>query len=331
MRISVVIPCYNKAHVAPVTLQALERQTFDPAAFDVILVDDGSTDSRWDPPEEMALSVRRVSQEHQGAGAARNLGASLAAGDILLFLDADIVLDPEALAVHRDAHERYDRALVVSRVLPAMPDPAGVEDLIFQESFDLGDRDRSLPGRCAITQALSVKAAHFRELGGFAADLPRGQDIEFGYRAERQGYDIRFCPSAIGWHHHALNLDQRCRNERRNHEQLVLLFQRVPQLMGLMPYLRFKLPVHWPADPVPKVAAKLLRQSLASAPVLGALRLVWKVLRRSHLPPTVLVPLFWTIVGSYQMRGLGEGMRKYGPVPLQAAQPVPRDEDSHGC
>jgi hypothetical protein len=86
-------------------------------------------------------------------------------------------------------------------------------------------------------------------------------------------------------------------------------------LMAQMSYLRYKLPIRWHADPLPRTAARLLRQSLASAPALAALNLAWKVLRHSHLPPAILETLFWTIVGSYQILGLREGIRQHGPIP----------------
>ncbi len=316
MKISVVIPCHNKAGKLPLVLDALAKQTLPRNQIEVIVVDDGSTDWPSAPPAPAELSpekvespppagcaeeagreaisavsrqqtmpnVRTMAQVHQGAGMARNLGASTAGGDILLFLDADIVLQPEALEAHLDAHEKYDKVLLVSRVLPVEPDPVGVENAIFQKGFDPGEQERTLPGVCAISQALSVKVHHFHHIGGFAADLPRGQDIELGFRAVGLGYEIRSCPGAVGRHHHAMDLDERCRIERRNHEQLVLLFRRIPQLVAGMGYLRRKLPIEWGVDRWPTVAAKLLRQLVASPPALLVLKLTWKVLRRVPLP-----------------------------------------------
>jgi glycosyltransferase involved in cell wall biosynthesis len=314
--ITVIIPCYNKAAVLSETLLALDKQDLECAAFEVVLVDDGSTDGSQAVPDRLALhyECRRVPQEHKGAGAARNLGASLATADLLLFLDSDIVLHPHALRAHLAAHAATERILVLSRILPLHPNPVGLEDLLFQKGFDFGVQTRSLSWTCALTQALSVRKAHFIHIGGFMAEFPRGQDIEFGYRAATQGFEIRSNPAAVGWHNHALDLESRCRTEQRNHQKLVVLLRRHSHFAAQLPYLRYKQPVRWAHDQPRLVAARLLRQGLASGPALVSLRLVWKVLSRCHLPERALEPLYWNIVGSYQLRGLREGIREHGPI-----------------
>jgi hypothetical protein len=98
----------------------------------------------------------------------------------------------------------------------------------------------------------------------------------------------------------------------------VLLLQRCPQFAQEMAYLRYKQPVHWPRDRPLVVAAKLIRQGLASSPVLVGMKLLWRVLKHSRMPEPILGPLFWNIVGSYQLRGLRDGIRQYGPIRLES-------------
>lgn len=96
MRVSVVVPLYNKADYLVRTLDSISRQTF--ADFEAIVVDDGSTDGS----RELALQYpdprfRVVTQPNAGPGAARNLGIVEAQGEIVAFLDADDCWLPEYL------------------------------------------------------------------------------------------------------------------------------------------------------------------------------------------------------------------------------------------
>ncbi len=91
MNISVVIPIYNEAKYIERCLKSLRQQTFKPK--EIILVDDGSTDETLEIVHKLqATSYKLIilHQTHKGAGAARNLGAKSATGDILVFVDADM-------------------------------------------------------------------------------------------------------------------------------------------------------------------------------------------------------------------------------------------------
>ena len=97
MRISVIIPAYNAASTLEECLESVVRQTVRP--FEVILVDDGSTDNtrRVAAKFEANLALRIVSQANSGLGKARNAGMAAATGDAYAFLDADDVWLPVKL------------------------------------------------------------------------------------------------------------------------------------------------------------------------------------------------------------------------------------------
>ena len=98
MRISIVIPTYNESKVLLDCLKSLETQAF--SDFDLVLVDDGSNDNTLKLASEFKLknySLKFLKQNHKGAGAARNLGAKEAHGEILVFVDADMTFDREFL------------------------------------------------------------------------------------------------------------------------------------------------------------------------------------------------------------------------------------------
>lgn len=88
MKYSVVIPLYNKEHYIAGTLRSVLTQTFPD--YEVIVVDDGSTDHSLQACKEVRSDkIRVVQQVNQGVSAARNKGIELAAGEYICFLDAD--------------------------------------------------------------------------------------------------------------------------------------------------------------------------------------------------------------------------------------------------
>ena len=114
MRVSVVIPCYRTPPATlEMTLAALEGQTYPRGLVEVILVDDGS-----DPPLERpssALSVRMERQERRGFGLARarNAGARAASGDVLLFLDDDMLAEANWITAHARWHHAVSDVLTM--------------------------------------------------------------------------------------------------------------------------------------------------------------------------------------------------------------------------
>ncbi|MCC6903560.1 MAG: glycosyltransferase family 2 protein [Polyangiaceae bacterium] len=171
-RVSVIIPTYNYGrYVAGAVERALAQEV--PGGVEVIVVDDGSTD---DTPIVMARltaryeRVRYVRQQNRREGAARNNGASRAAGEYLAFLDPDDYYLPGQLAADVARFEATDRpALVYSRALNVDPDdrPLGVRRLASPQ----GDIFWALARESFIPMStVTVRAEAFRACGGFVED-----------------------------------------------------------------------------------------------------------------------------------------------------------------
>ncbi len=97
MKLSVIVPVYNEERYIERCLESIGNQTRRPE--EVIVVDDGSKDNSKFKIQSAKLRYKFIflEQEHQGPAAARNLGASKASGEILVFLDADMVYDKDFL------------------------------------------------------------------------------------------------------------------------------------------------------------------------------------------------------------------------------------------
>lgn len=107
-RVSVIIPAYQHGRELPLCLESVFRQTF--RDFEVIVVNDGSTDDTVERLKPYADRVKIINQENRGGNAARNRGGREAQGDFLLFCDADIVMRPDMLAKMLAALEAHPEA-----------------------------------------------------------------------------------------------------------------------------------------------------------------------------------------------------------------------------
>lgn len=98
MFISIIIPCYNVEKFVVRTINSVLSQTGDNSRFEIILVNDGSTDSTSKRIKQIALNVPQIvflEQANKGVSIARNLGLSVAKGEYVYFLDADDTISPD--------------------------------------------------------------------------------------------------------------------------------------------------------------------------------------------------------------------------------------------
>src|SRR3989344_6984445 len=89
--LSIIIPTYNEKNDLGECLETLFNQSYK--NFEIIIVDDGSTDSTLEIVKEFSKKYKRtiiLNQSHQGPGKARNLGAAKAKGEIFIFIDSDM-------------------------------------------------------------------------------------------------------------------------------------------------------------------------------------------------------------------------------------------------
>jgi len=119
MEVSVVIPAYNQADKLYLTLLSFCHQTRDPASFEVVVVDDGSHDETAERARCFVAPyhLQLVSQPNAGRAAARNLGVAEAAGDIIIFNDADRAASHEFVDAHARRHEAATDLVVVGSIL----------------------------------------------------------------------------------------------------------------------------------------------------------------------------------------------------------------------
>ena len=172
--LSIVVPTRNRRRILNRTLVPLLEQQGIAGDYEVIVVVDGSSDETLEMLQrpEWGTRLRVVSQPHRGLAAARNHGAMEARGAIVLFLDDDMIADPDLMAMHLQEHDAANQKVV----LGALGLAAGVRRSFLKEGVAAWSRDMnrrlSEPGyRLRLDDwsfgNASVDRALFREAGGF--------------------------------------------------------------------------------------------------------------------------------------------------------------------
>jgi glycosyltransferase involved in cell wall biosynthesis len=232
IRLSVIMPCYNARATLPRALAALADQDLAPEVFEVIVVDDGSTDGSAEAAEALRppIALRVVRQANRGIAATRNLGVAHARGQVFLFLDADVFARPALLAAHLRHYPDGAARLAVQGVTFA--DPQTLTTPFMRTSNlmpDFTHRSRSnLAPQLVTGRNFSVSRAAFDAAGGFD-DGFRGyglEDVEFAFRLRRAGAIIEYEPDAIGVHHHPLSIEAAVARQRQNGRAAVRLWRK---------------------------------------------------------------------------------------------------------
>jgi cellulose synthase/poly-beta-1,6-N-acetylglucosamine synthase-like glycosyltransferase len=203
--VTVVIPCFNQARYLGAALSSVLNQTHRP--LECIVVDDGSTDDT--AGIAAGLGARVITQANQGVSAARNAGLRAARGDMVVFLDADDVLLPGALAMEAAALCANGRAAAVVTRCEAMNED-GMSMAVAHHRIDPSNLYREWLSRNFVW---TPGAAMFRRTalaaeGGFAEDLGAAADYAIYLRLARDGRVAFISGCAVRYRQHALSMSR---------------------------------------------------------------------------------------------------------------------------
>jgi len=257
MFLSVIICTYNRADILIKCLQALEKQTLSKALFEVIIVDDGSTDETKNKvadlkKNESPLSINYIYQNHDGPASARNKAIKSSNADIVVFLNDDIIPDKFCLEQHYKFHQNNPSSHIgVTGIVEWHKD---IELTPFRKYITAKDRGYQFNYERLLekhnkkedidpfnfwTANVSLKRNFLLKYGLFDEEtfkFPILEDIDLGHRLGKYGgFKLKLLPSAIGYHYHNIEFDGFIKRVIMMGKHFGILLKRYPEIQGHIP------------------------------------------------------------------------------------------------
>lgn len=307
---SVIIPTYNRHNQIGKTVSALRKQNLAMGSYEIIVVDDGST-----PPvqvDDTAVQVLRL--ENVERSAARNAGAEKAAGEILIFIDDDMMVADDFVSQHIAAQREWENIIAVGRILlpkDSVQTPFGK----FRHQLEITNvpTERGLIANkhfCAAGN-MSIRRERFFALGGFDTNLNSGEDQDFALRHTSNGGQLVYLPEAIGNHHDtALDIRSYARRSEWGSEYVVKFCSKHPELPDNIERLRVNGFVHFGREPLRLSISKLIKSFLSLRPVLSLMFLITSLLERIAPNSYLLVRFYHLLLGLHIFRGFRKALRR---------------------
>jgi glycosyltransferase involved in cell wall biosynthesis len=188
--VSIIIPVYNSAQHLDQCIAAIKRSVY--SAFEIIVIDDGSSDASAEVARNHGALVFQL-QSQSGPADARNYGAKKAQGDILLFIDSDVLVQKGAIARVVDDFLNHPE---IGALFGSYDDDPFEKNFLSQYKNLLHHFVHQISSKEAMTfwaGCGAVRQDIFQSVGGFDEtkySMPCIEDIELGYRLRERGYQI---------------------------------------------------------------------------------------------------------------------------------------------
>jgi GT2 family glycosyltransferase len=318
--VSFVIPTAGRLETLEATLDSIRRIDHPHDLLEVVVVDDSGGDPAIAKLVRGGVdSVRTelTTQNRGGAAAARNRGAELAGGDLVIFCDDDVVVAPDHVRLHLEKQSQWPRALVngVSEFAPDVlaalrSTPFGRYRIALEEWFEADADGISVDGDCNETRFvtarnLALRRDLLRELGGFDEAFPYAgaEDQALSLMARQADCSLIRCRDIKVLNNEPIvTLREFCRREERSAQTFVVLVSRFPS-EAERPLYAENGPISR-RDPPRKVLKKGAKWILSRRPLLSALHRLIAALERRHLAEPRLRSLYAAVIGLHIFRGV---------------------------
>ncbi len=211
LKLSVIIPTYNRKGMLKGCLNSLFEQTYPKDRYEIIVVDDGSTDGTEDLVKNLQKSYSNLvylKQQNQGPAAARNLGAQHAKADIFVFTDSDCVMPPDFLNNVVSCFKRNPGiSACTGQEIPIFVNgPFKKLSEYFKSYYEKKRKketifDKLTPQAKLIGSRSAIKKGDFWHIGGGDAELkPPGEDVDLGSRFLKEGFKICITDNIFIYH-----------------------------------------------------------------------------------------------------------------------------------
>lgn len=272
---SIIIPAFNADKTLQNCLQALAVQTVPKEKYEIIVVDDGSTDAT--SIIALRFDVCYIFQNNRGPASARNAGAAAAAGRIILFTDADCTpcrnwlekmvqpFEDERVVAAKGSYKTHQTELA-----------ARFAQMEFEDRYDLLKKSDCID--MIDTYSAAFRRDVFQNTGGFDVSFPKAnnEDTELSYRLSKAGYRMVFVPAAVVYHTHPSSFLKYLKLKFWRGYWRIIVYRRYPDKAIKDSY-------------TPNI--------LKVQTVLMALTIPFCPLSFTHLLPLTPIILVWTVIG----------------------------------
>ncbi len=329
IQVSIIVPTFRRPEILKETLGVLTNLDFPKDAYEIIVVDDGSADSTSEVVKDFQKKLPRLTyhfQENSGVAKARNEGVRVAQGDVLIFNDDDILIEPDNIRKHLRHLSEFGNCLVCGHweFTPELEESMkstqfGRFRMAMENWYKRENKKDLIRGTCYQSQTISpqnasVRRKDFWHIGGFDEDFPYAgcEDHEFVLRSIKAGYkfiydyDIRLLNND-----RRIDIEQFGERNRRGAVTKVLIAHKFPDEEASHPmiiengFVKLGEPLKRTAK---KVVKKIMATSSVSTLLLGLTRFLEKNWKNSFL----LTRLYTISCGIYIFRGIREGINRYG-------------------
>ncbi len=328
LRVSVIITTYNRRQALLETVKALGRQTMSLESYEIIIVDDGSTDGTLETIRRVSLSCRvRVlgAAVNCGISAGRNLAIQNANGCYLIFVSDDVIVPENFVVSHVETLERFPGHWVVGGMsqLPSLREtPFGryLDDL--EESFTEARKVALIaPGIWELSwptaRNLSLRRDDLERTGLFDKRFRVAcEDQDLTHRARDAGIRFLYNERISCVHNDQVgDLRRYCLAQRPRTRDTVLFCAKYPAIHGNAMVARVNGYVSWRDGPM-LVAKKLVKLLLSKDAGIALVEWLVSVGERWRWPERLLRRMFRLVIGLNMFRGWREGLKLLEQEPL---------------
>lgn len=319
MEISVIIPTHNRADALSKTLETLARQDFK-EAWEAVVVNNNSTDDTDEVVKNFKFPVplTLVHESVPGPSAARNAGARAAKGEALVFIDNDILVEPDFVRRHVETLRAHPKTWFVGRVI----NPKDLRDTAFgryrddlhESYFEDLPSDTFADYTGATGQNWAMRRDEFFQAGAFdeSYSIASCEDKELALRAIKAGFRNVFNPHSVVIHNDwAIDLDTFCRRQETYSISTVLLWQKYGDESFQLEIVKENAPVNFKEDSAKLIAKKTFKKAFSTAAGFSLAKSITRLAEKLAPDTKLAYRAYKTAVAVAMFRGVREGFRRY--------------------
>jgi glycosyltransferase involved in cell wall biosynthesis len=315
VNLSVITATYNRQKKLQEIVKALSQQTLSANEYEVIVVDDGSPEPIKIPDDSRPKNLKLIRfEKNQERSVARSTGVEAAQGEILVFVDDDLILKNDFLENHLKAQAEWEKLLGIGKII-LPPEKLVDPGILFRQELEMNDipKNRGLVNKPNFATAanMSINRDLFLKLGGFNPKIKGIEDQDFALRHTKNGGNIAYLPEAIAIHNDDwLDFFSFCRRQEQGAEWMVVFSRLYPDFKDTVEreFLNGPLKLN---DSLQVSAKKIIKAVLGTTPGKTTLTAAIKAIEKIAPGSKVLNRFYKMTLGVYLQKGYRRGIKNY--------------------